>query len=348
MPWPFPTSGWNPVGRNLEDEFTTVLLIPLLSDLGEAEARDRGQGRHVRALQRARPRRGSGGRPRDGLLRRPRRPAGHHRDGRWTAADEVHIAYGLSGWHPTAGTRAAGAVSRQRRGGRRVRYANGRLEYRHDSPPTLEWPFPEPMGTRSVIGEFTMADVVTVPSHLSVPEVRTYMTVEAASDVSAPDTPAPTAADERGRSAQTFLVRRRRTLRRRRTARRGKGPGHLRRHRAARRGSGRPHPHGTDQDGRCRLRRRGVRRARLPARTVPAHHLGPAPVTGGLPSRGPVAPGTSGRTRTPGGPGKTTRTPRSLPSGAGRGAGPGRASAARSGARRRAAGRPRRRRGRRG
>jgi saccharopine dehydrogenase-like NADP-dependent oxidoreductase len=124
----------------------------------------------------------------------------------WTAADEVHIAYGLSGWHPTAGTRAAGAVSRQRRGGRRVRYANGRLEYRHDSPPTLEWPFPEPMGTRSVIGEFTMADVVTVPSHLSVPEVRTYMTVEAARDVSAPDTPAPTAADERGRSAQTFLV----------------------------------------------------------------------------------------------------------------------------------------------
>ncbi|MFH0241648.1 saccharopine dehydrogenase family protein [Streptomyces sp. HK10] len=126
--------------------------------------------------------------------------------GDWAAADEVHIAYGLSGWHPTAGTRAAGTVSRQRRGGRRVRYANGRLEYRHDDPPTLEWPFPEPMGTRAVIGEFTMADVVTVPSHLSVPEVRTYMTVEAARDVSAPDTPAPTAADERGRSAQTFLV----------------------------------------------------------------------------------------------------------------------------------------------
>jgi short subunit dehydrogenase-like uncharacterized protein len=35
--------------------------------------------------------------------------------GDWAAADEVHIAYGLSGWHPTAGTRAAGAVSRQRR-----------------------------------------------------------------------------------------------------------------------------------------------------------------------------------------------------------------------------------------
>jgi Saccharopine dehydrogenase NADP binding domain len=124
----------------------------------------------------------------------------------WTAADEAHIAYGLSSWHPTAGTRAAGKVSRQRRNGRRVRYTNGQLEYRDDAPPTLEWPFPAPMGTRTVIGEFTMADVVTIPSHLSIPEVRTYMTLDAAEDVSAPDTSAATAIDERGRSAQTFLV----------------------------------------------------------------------------------------------------------------------------------------------
>jgi hypothetical protein len=36
--------------------------------------------------------------------------------------------------------------------------------------------------------------------------VRTYMTVEAARDVSAPDTPPPATTDERGRSAQTFVV----------------------------------------------------------------------------------------------------------------------------------------------
>lgn len=126
--------------------------------------------------------------------------------GDWTTADEAHIAYGLSGWHPTPGTRAAGVISRQRRDGRHVRYTNGRLEYHHDDLPTLTWPFPDPMGPRAVIGEFTMADVVTVPSHLSIPDVRTYMTVEAARDLSAPDTPPPTGADERGRSAQTFLV----------------------------------------------------------------------------------------------------------------------------------------------
>ena len=126
--------------------------------------------------------------------------------GDWTAADEAHIAYGLSSWHPTAGTRAAGVVSRQRRGGRLVRYTGGRLEYHDDALPTLQWPFPTPLGPRAVIAEFTMADVVTVPSHLAVPEVRTYMTVEAARDVSAPDTPPPAATDERGRSAQTFVV----------------------------------------------------------------------------------------------------------------------------------------------
>ncbi|MFI7628874.1 saccharopine dehydrogenase family protein [Microbispora rosea] len=126
--------------------------------------------------------------------------------GDWTAADEAHVAYGLSGWHPTAGTRASGVVSGERRGGRRVRYANGRLEYRDDKPPTLEWPFPDPMGPRAVIGEFTMADVVTIPSHLSIPDVRTYMTVEAARELSDPDTPAPAPVDEHGRSAQTFLV----------------------------------------------------------------------------------------------------------------------------------------------
>lgn len=126
--------------------------------------------------------------------------------GDWSAADEAHVAYALSSWHPTAGTRAAGVVSRQRRGGRRVRYAGGRLEYRDDAAPTLAWEFPDPVGARTVIGEFSMADVVTIPSHLAVPEVRTYMSVEAARDLAGAGTPAPVAADDSGRSAQTFLV----------------------------------------------------------------------------------------------------------------------------------------------
>ncbi|MGK5671469.1 saccharopine dehydrogenase family protein [Micromonospora sp. URMC 106] len=126
--------------------------------------------------------------------------------GDWTAADEAHVAYGLSSWHPTAGTVVSGTVSGQRRNGRRVRYTGGQIEYHDDALPTLEWPFPDPLGAQSVIGEFSMADIVTVPSHLAIPEVRTYMTAKAAADLFAPDASAPTAVDERGRSAQTFLV----------------------------------------------------------------------------------------------------------------------------------------------
>lgn len=126
--------------------------------------------------------------------------------GDWTTADEAHIAYGLSSWHPTAGTRAAGAVSHGRRAGQRVRYTKGRLEYHDDQPTVLKWHFPEPMGIRDVMGEFTMADVVTIPSHLAIPEVSTHMASEAAKDLAASDTPAPTATDDGGRSDQTFLV----------------------------------------------------------------------------------------------------------------------------------------------
>jgi hypothetical protein len=128
--------------------------------------------------------------------------------GDWTAADEAHVAYGLSSWHPTGGTLASGTVSRERRDGRRVRYTGGRLDYHvaEGDLPTVEWDFPAPLGTRTVFDGFTMADVVTVPSHLSIPEVRSYMTTNAAQDLAGPDTPAPAAVDERGRSAQTFTV----------------------------------------------------------------------------------------------------------------------------------------------
>jgi hypothetical protein len=126
--------------------------------------------------------------------------------GDWTEADEAHIAYALSNWHPTNGTRLSGAVSRERRGDHRLRYRGGQWEHRTDQAPTLEWTFPDPMGPRQVIGEFTMTDVVTVPQHLSIPDVTTYMTAEAVRDIAAPDTPAPTATDKSGRSDQTFLV----------------------------------------------------------------------------------------------------------------------------------------------
>ncbi|WIM92658.1 NAD(P)H-binding protein [Actinoplanes oblitus] len=100
-----------------------------------------------------------------------------------THADTIHIAYGLTSWHPTPGTLASGTVSTQRRGGRRLRYTNGALHHHDDAPTTVTWPFPPPLGPREVLAEFTMADVVTLPTHLRAHHITTYMTTTAATDL---------------------------------------------------------------------------------------------------------------------------------------------------------------------
>ena len=126
--------------------------------------------------------------------------------GDWPAAEQLTIAYALSSWHPTRGTRATGRVSAQRRNGRRIAYTGRRLQFRDGEQPCGEWTFPAPIGSRPVIGEVTMADSATIPSHLDIPEIATYMSSNALDDLAAPDAPGPVAVDERGRSAQTFLV----------------------------------------------------------------------------------------------------------------------------------------------
>jgi short subunit dehydrogenase-like uncharacterized protein len=126
--------------------------------------------------------------------------------GDWHRADEVSIAYGLSSWHPTHGTRATSAVSSQRRDGRRLVYADGKLELRTDAAPIGEWRFPDPLGVQAVVGEFTTADTATIARHLHVSAIRSCMTIAAVRDVSHPQYTPPTPVDEQGRSAQMFLV----------------------------------------------------------------------------------------------------------------------------------------------
>lgn len=126
--------------------------------------------------------------------------------GDWPLVDDISIAYGLSSWQPTTGTRAAGRVSRERRGGRRIVFSRGRLEYRDGSAPAGEWAFPPPFGHQPVATEFTMADAVTIPHHIPVNEIYSYMTVAAVSDLVDPATQPPVATDDSGRSSQTFIV----------------------------------------------------------------------------------------------------------------------------------------------
>jgi NAD(P)-dependent dehydrogenase (short-subunit alcohol dehydrogenase family) len=126
--------------------------------------------------------------------------------GDWQSADEISIAYGLDSWNPTDGTRATSAVSAQRRDGRRLVFSQGALHYSGDPAPRTEWPFPSPLGLQAVVGEFTMADTVTIAHHLHAPEIRSFMTATAVQDVSRADYSTPAPVDETGRSAQTFLV----------------------------------------------------------------------------------------------------------------------------------------------
>ncbi|MBT2455508.1 trans-acting enoyl reductase family protein [Streptomyces sp. ISL-86] len=126
--------------------------------------------------------------------------------GAWAQADEVSLAFALSSWHPTAGTRKATQVSRRRRDNQRLVFTDGRLELRTDQAPTGRWSFPAPVGEQAVLEEFTTADSVTIPRHLKTSTLHTRMTVEAIKDVLAPDAAPPVAVDERGRSDQTFLV----------------------------------------------------------------------------------------------------------------------------------------------
>jgi short subunit dehydrogenase-like uncharacterized protein len=124
----------------------------------------------------------------------------------WPAADWISIAYALSSWRPTVGTRQTGQVSARRRDGRRIYFTDHRLEFRTDDHPVTEWTFPAPIGTQTVVAEFTMADSATIPTHIDTREIRTFMSTVAVDDLYSSNMSPPVAVDNRGRSLQTFLV----------------------------------------------------------------------------------------------------------------------------------------------
>ncbi|WP_433789487.1 saccharopine dehydrogenase [Actinoplanes sp. CA-252034] len=124
----------------------------------------------------------------------------------FAAVDELTIAYALSSWHPTSGTRRTGKVSAARRDGNRLAFVGHRLRPRVGEAPRAEWDFPAPIGRRAVVGEFVTADSAVIPTHIGTPVIHSFMTANAVADLRDPDAPEPVAVDESGRSAQTFLV----------------------------------------------------------------------------------------------------------------------------------------------
>lgn len=119
----------------------------------------------------------------------------------WSTADEIQIAVALDSWKPTQGTRLTG----RRNPGRRLVFSNNRLSLVEESPPKLEWVFPPPFGKQEVIA-LPLAETVIISRHLRVPEIHAYMNFAPLADLHNPATPGPVPADERGRSAQEFVM----------------------------------------------------------------------------------------------------------------------------------------------
>lgn len=119
----------------------------------------------------------------------------------WTAADEIRIGIALDSWQPTLGTRLTG----KRNTARRVVFSNHTLAFLADPPPTATWDFPPPFETQEVV-ELPFSEIITISSHLEVAEIHSYMNIAPLSDIRNPDTPAPVAIDDSGRSAQIFMV----------------------------------------------------------------------------------------------------------------------------------------------
>ena len=121
--------------------------------------------------------------------------------GDWTEADEINIGIALDIWQPTRGTRLTG----QRNTGRRFVFSNHKLEFLAEPPPTTEWDFPPPFGRQEMVC-LPFSEIITVSKHLPVSEIRTYINLAPLADLRNPETPAPVAADQSGRSTQNFLM----------------------------------------------------------------------------------------------------------------------------------------------
>ena len=127
--------------------------------------------------------------------------------GDWPQVDKITLAFALSSWKPTAGTRLTIEAAEKRRGGRRLAFsAKQGLELRSDAAPVAEWDFPAPIGRQSVAAEFVTADSVTMSHHLTTQAINEYMTLAPLKDLGDRDRSPPPAVDARGRSAQTFLI----------------------------------------------------------------------------------------------------------------------------------------------
>jgi short subunit dehydrogenase-like uncharacterized protein len=121
--------------------------------------------------------------------------------GDWNFSDAIEIMIGLDSWHPTRGTRITG----ERNKAPRMVVVGGQL-----APVTLpsaekHWNFGDPLMSQLMV-ELPLSEIILIARHVKTAELHTYLSSIALSDIRDPATPAPKAADARGRSPQRFVV----------------------------------------------------------------------------------------------------------------------------------------------
>jgi NAD(P)-dependent dehydrogenase (short-subunit alcohol dehydrogenase family) len=121
--------------------------------------------------------------------------------GNWDFADEIRVGIALDSWRPTQGTRMTG----QRNTARRLVIEDGQFVPLAQPAPQTIWDFPEPF-VRQEVSAVPFSEVPLIARHLRVARLGTYLNNAPLRDLRDSTTPPPIAADESGRSAQTFLV----------------------------------------------------------------------------------------------------------------------------------------------
>ena len=121
--------------------------------------------------------------------------------GNWNSADEIRLSIALDSWRPTQGTRITG----QRNTATRLVIEGGKFVPLAQPASQTSWDFPEPFG-RQDVSELPFSEVPVIARHLRVARLHSHLNNAPLRDLRDSTTPPPIADDERGRSAQTFLV----------------------------------------------------------------------------------------------------------------------------------------------
>ncbi|HEY2294168.1 MAG TPA: saccharopine dehydrogenase NADP-binding domain-containing protein [Thermoanaerobaculia bacterium] len=121
--------------------------------------------------------------------------------GEWTEPDAIDLAVALDSWHPTQGTRETG----RRNTARRLIGDQGKLVPLPDPPPRRHWTFPDPFGPQDVLA-VPLTEIVLISRHIRAGKIISFMNQKPLADLRDPATSAPVAVDERGRSAQRFVL----------------------------------------------------------------------------------------------------------------------------------------------